>query len=76
MKLILMHHRPNREMSEISRETLDKKRTKHQAALVAALSKAKIDGMRAVSQVLRQAIPLETIDVDVTDHTALRFSAP
>ena len=47
------------EMTLISRETLAKKRTKAQALLVASLSKAKIDGMEAVSQVLAQAIPLE-----------------
>jgi hypothetical protein len=38
-----------REMAVISRETLGKKRTKAQAQLVAALSKARLDGMRAVS---------------------------
>jgi hypothetical protein len=47
------------EMQLITRETLEKKRTKAQAALVASLSKAKLDGMKAVSQVLAQVIPLE-----------------
>jgi hypothetical protein len=47
-----------KEMQLITRETLNKKRTKAQAALVASLSKAKLDGMKAVSQVLAQAIPL------------------
>ena len=50
-----------REMAVISRETLGEKRTKAQAQLVAALSKARLDGMRAVSQVLGQAIPLERL---------------
>ena len=50
-----------REMAVISRETLGKKRTKAQTQLVAALSKARLDGMRAVSQVLGQAIPLERL---------------
>ena len=51
----------------ISRETLEKKRTKAQVQLVAALSKAKIDGMRAVSQVLSQAIPLERLAYSLDD---------
>ena len=50
-----------REMAVISRKTLGKKQTKAQVQLVAALSKARLDGMRAVSQVLGQAIPLERL---------------
>ena len=46
-------------MAVISLKTLEKKRTKAHAMLVASLSKAKLDGMRADSQVLSQAIPLE-----------------
>ena len=69
-----------REMAVISRETLEKKRTKHQAALVAALSKAKIDGMRAVSQVLSQAIPLErkaySLDTDRGEAISIRYVVP
>jgi hypothetical protein len=69
-----------REMTVISRETLEKKRTKHQAALVAALSKAKIDGMRAVSQVLSQAIPLErkaySLDTERSEAMIIRYVAP
>ena len=56
-----------REMAVISRETLGKKRTKAQAQLVAALSKAKLDGMRAVSQVLSQAIPMERLAYSLDD---------
>ena len=69
-----------REMAVISRETLEKKRTKHQAPLVAALSKAKIDGMRAVSQVLSQAIPLErkaySLDTDQSETISIRYVVP
>jgi len=69
-----------REMTVISRETLEKKRTKHQAALVAALSKAKIDGMRAVSQVLSQAIPLErkaySLDTDRGEAMSIKYVTP
>ena len=69
-----------REMAVISRETLEKKRTKHQAALVAALSKAKIDGIRAVSQVLSQAIPLErkaySLDTDQSETMSIRYVVP
>jgi hypothetical protein len=57
-----------REMQIITRETLEKKRTKHQAALVAALSKARLDGMRAVSGVLNQAIPLERLAYSLDDN--------
>ena len=69
-----------REMQVISLETLEKKRTKHQAALVAALSKARIDGMRAVSQVLSQAIPLErlaySLDDDKGGAVPIKYVAP
>ena len=69
-----------REMQFISREALEKKRTKHQAALVAALSKARLDGMRAVSQVLSQAIPLErlaySLDDDKGGAVAIKYVAP
>jgi hypothetical protein len=69
-----------REMALISRETLEKKRTKHQAALVAALSKARLDGMRAVSQVLSQAIPLErlaySLDDDKGGAVPIKYVAP
>ena len=69
-----------REMAVISRETLEKKRTKHQVALVAALSKAKIDGMRAVSQVLSQAIPLERLAYSLGDDKGgtvpIKYVAP
>ena len=69
-----------REMTVISRETLEKKRTKHQAALVAALSKAKIDGMRAVSQVLSQTIPLErktySLDTDRGEAINIQYVTP
>jgi hypothetical protein len=64
----------------ISQETLKKKRTKAQVQLVAALSKAKIDGMRAVSQILSQAIPLErlaySLDKDGGQERAIIYEAP
>ena len=64
----------------LSRETLEKKHTKHQAALIAALSKARLDGMRAVSQVLNQAIPLErlaySLDDDKGGAVAIKYVAP
>ena len=67
-------------MQVISLETLEKKRTKHQAALVAALTKAKLDGMRAVSQVLSQAIPLErlaySLDDDKGGAVPIKYLAP
>jgi len=69
-----------RDMQVISLETLKKKRTKHQAALVAALSKAKLDGMRVVSGVLSQAIPLErqaySLDDDKGSAVAIKYVAP
>ncbi len=69
-----------REMAVISRETLGKKRTKAQAQLVATLSKARLDGMRVVSQVLSQAIPLErlaySLDDDKGGAVAIKYVAP
>jgi hypothetical protein len=68
------------DMAVISQETLKKKRTKAQVQLVAALSKAKIDGMRAVSQILSQAIPLErlaySLDKDGGQERAIIYEAP
>jgi hypothetical protein len=55
------------EMQLITRETLEKRPTKARAQLVAALTKAKLDGMRAVSQVLSQAIPLERLAYSLDD---------
>jgi hypothetical protein len=67
-------------MQVISRETLEKKHTKHQAALIAALSKARLDGMRVVSQVLSQAIPLErqaySLDDDKGGAVSITYVAP
>ena len=67
-------------MQLISRETLGKKRTKAHAQLVAALSKARLDGMRTVSQVLSQAIPLErlaySLDDDKGQAVAIKYVAP
>ena len=69
-----------REMAVISRETLGKKRTKAQEQLVAALSKARLDGMRVVSQVLSQAIPLErlaySLDDDKGSAMPIKYVAP
>ncbi len=68
------------EMQLITLETLEKKRTKAQVQLVAALTKAKLDGMRAVSQVLSQAIPLErlaySLDDDKGGAVAIKYVAP
>jgi hypothetical protein len=68
------------EMQLITRETLNKKRTKAQALLVASLSKAKLDGMKAVSQVLAQAIPLErqafSLDKDDGGAKPIKYVAP
>ena len=67
-------------MAIISLKTLEKKRTKAQAMLVASLSKAKLDGMRAVSQVLSQAIPLErqaySLDDDKGGAAPIKYVAP
>jgi hypothetical protein len=69
-----------REMQLITRETLEKRPTKARAQLVAALTKAKLDGMRAVSQVLSQAIPLErlaySLDNDKGGAVAIKYVAP
>ena len=68
------------EMQVISRELLRKKKTKALAALVTSLSKAKIDGMKAVSQVLSQAIPLErkvySLDSDRGEAMNIRYVVP
>jgi hypothetical protein len=68
------------EMQLITRETLKKKGTKAQAQLVAALTKVKLDGMRAVSQILSQAIPLErlaySLDDDRGGAVPIRYVAP
>jgi len=69
-----------REMAVISSESLKKKRTKHQAALVAALSKARLDSMRVVSGVLSQAIPLErqafSLDDEKGGGMPIKYVAP
>ena len=68
------------EMQLITRETLEKSPTKARSQLVAALTKAKLDGMRAVSQVLSQAIPLErqaySLDDDKGGTVAIKYVAP
>ena len=61
-----------KEMQLITRETLEKSaRRPKRHQLVAALSKAKLDGMRAVSQVLSQAIPLERLAYSLDDDKGL-----
>jgi hypothetical protein len=69
-----------RGMQVISRETLEKKHTKHQAAFIAALSKARLDGLRVVSGVLNQAIPLErqafNLDKDDGGQLPIKYVAP
>ena len=68
------------EMQLITRDTLKKKRTKSQAQLVTTLTKAKLDGMRAVSQILSQAIPLErlaySLDDDKGGAVPIKYVAP
>ena len=68
------------EMQVITLELLRKKKTKALAALVTSLSKAKIDGMKAVSQVLSQAIPLErkvySLDSDRGEAMNVRYVVP
>jgi hypothetical protein len=67
-------------MEVISLKTLENKRAKAQAMLVASLSKAKLDDMRAVSQVLSQAIPLErqaySLDDDKGGGVPIKYVAP
>ena len=67
-------------MAVISLKTQENKRTKAQAILVASLSKAKLDGMRAVSHVHIQAIPLErqvySLDDDKGGDLPIRYIAP
>ena len=68
------------EMQLITRETLKKKGTKAQVQLVTALTKAKLDGMRAVSQILSQAIPIErlaySLDDDRGGAVPIKYVAP
>ncbi len=68
------------EMAVISAETLKKRRTKHQAALVASLTKARYDGMRVVSGVFAQVIPLErqaySLDADGGEALPIKYVAP
>jgi hypothetical protein len=67
-------------MQHISKELLSKKKSKGNIAMVSALSKAKIDTMKAVSTVFNQAIPLERIafslDSDKGAATPIRYVAP
>ena len=67
-------------MTIFSSEILEKKPTKARPQLVAALTKAKLDGMRAVSQVLSQAIPLErvaySLDDDKGGAVPIKYVAP
>ena len=69
-----------KEIQLITRETLGKRPTKARTQLVAALTKAKLDGMRAVSQVLNQAIPLErraySLDDDKGGAVPITYVAP
>jgi hypothetical protein len=68
------------EMQLITRDTLKKKGTKAQTQLITALTKAKLDGMRAVSQILNQAIPLErlaySLDDDRGGAVPIKYVAP
>lgn len=68
------------EMEAISLDTYGKRKTKHMAALVSSLTKAKFDGLRIVSQVLGQAIPLErqahSIDKEGGREGGIKYYAP
>ena len=67
-------------MIVISRETLEKKRGKHQAALLAALTKARQDGIKTVSHALSRVIPLErqaySLDDDQGGAVPIKYVAP
>jgi hypothetical protein len=67
-------------MTVITREILDKKRLKGKVMLLDTATRAKIDGMRAVSQVLNQAIPLErkaySLDDEKGTGLPIRYVAP
>ena len=68
------------EMNVISLELYRKRKTKDIAMLVASLGKARLDGMRTVSQVITQAIPLErqaySLDKDGGIERAIIYEAP
>lgn len=67
-------------MNVISQELLNKRRSKARAALVTSLSKAKLDSLRASSQVLTQVIPLErqaySLDDDKGQALPIKYVAP
>ena len=64
----------------ITRELLAKKKTKYRHLVIETATKARVDGMRAVSQVLTQAIPLErqafSLDKDEAGMKPIRYVAP
>jgi hypothetical protein len=69
-----------RELELISQETHKKKRTKEMIGLVSAVTKARLDGLRVVSGVLNQAIPLErkayALDRDDGGQLPIKYVAP
>jgi hypothetical protein len=68
------------EMQVISLDLYRKRRTKDIAILVASLGKARLDGMRTVSQTISQAIPLDrqaySLDKDGGIERAIVYEAP
>lgn len=69
-----------RELELISLETHKKRRTKDMMSLVANVTRARLDGMRVVSGVLNQAIPLErlaySLDKDDGGQLPIKYVAP
>ena len=69
-----------RELELISLETHKKKRTKDMINLISFVTKARLDGMRVVSGVLNQAIPLErqvySLDRDDGGQLPIKDVAP
>jgi hypothetical protein len=69
-----------REMELISLEIHKKRRTKDMVNLVATVTRARLDGMRVVSRVLNQAIPLErqaySLDKDDGGQLPINYVAP
>lgn len=69
-----------RELELISLETHKKKRTKAMVELISTVTRARLDGMRVVSGVLNQAIPLErqaySLDKEGEGPQAIKYVAP
>jgi hypothetical protein len=69
-----------REMELITLETYQKRKTKAMVSLVSGLAKHRLEGMRVVSGVLNQAIPLErqaySLDKDGGGQVPIKYVAP